>query len=106
MAYFGNKRQEVENIYIEIKEDLLKCDKIIEPYAGTSAMSYYISTLHPKRFTYIINDNNPHLINLYKIMKSKNDILKFETEIYKMMTPYPTKEEYKRHITNIQKSFK
>ena len=66
MPYFGNKRQEVEKIYEEIKEDLLNDEikTIIEPYCGSSSISYYISTLHPKRFKYILNDNNKKLIEL------------------------------------------
>ena len=97
MPYFGNKRSEVEKIYNEIKDDLLNDEIkiIIEPYCGSSAMSYYISTLHPKRFSYILNDNNKKLIELYKIAKSKKKLKEFEKRILEIMTPYPTtKEEY------------
>jgi site-specific DNA-adenine methylase len=44
---------------------------IVEPFCGTS-MSYYIHTLHPLEFKYILNDNNQHLIELYNILKTKD----------------------------------
>jgi len=78
-SYAGNKRQEVEKIYENL--DLSNIDTIIEPFCGTSALSYYISTLHPKKFKYILNDNNKLLIELYKILKDDKETLLFETKI-------------------------
>lgn len=100
IPYAGNKRQEVEIIYENIKKEILNEDikTIIEPFCGTSALSYYISTLHPKRFNYILNDNNKFLIELYKILKSEKKTKKFEKSVLKKITPYPTKEEYKKII--------
>ena len=46
MSYSGNKREEVENIYNLI--DFNNIATIVEPFCGTCAMSYYISTKHPK----------------------------------------------------------
>ena len=62
IPYFGNKRMEVENLYNVIKDKLDEVDIIIEPFCGSSAMSYYISTQHPKKIKYILNDNNKKLI--------------------------------------------
>jgi len=41
MPYFGNKRTEVSIIYKHL--DLNNITTIIEPYAGSAAISYYIS---------------------------------------------------------------
>ena len=67
-SYSGNKRLEVENLYSKLKLDDIKT--IVETNCGTSALSYYISTLHPKQFNYILNDNCEMLIDLYNMLKS------------------------------------
>lgn len=76
ISYFGNKRQEVELIYNEIKDDIKDVKYIVEPFCGSSALSYYISLKHPKKYTYVLNDNNKHLIELYEIMKDENKLNK------------------------------
>jgi site-specific DNA-adenine methylase len=78
-SYSGNKRDEVEKIYPNL--DLSNIDTIIEPYCGTAALSYYISTLHPKKFKYILNDNDKLLTQLYNILKDDKQTLLFETKI-------------------------
>lgn len=81
-GYAGNKRDEVEKIYSEI--DFTNVKHIIEPFSGTCALSYYISTLHPKTFTYHINDNNKCLIELYNILKSKTKTNKLNKDFNKL----------------------
>ena len=66
IPYDGNKRREVEGLYNQIKDKLDNIDTIVEPFCGTSAFSYYLSLKHPKRFKYILNDNNHHLLSLYQ----------------------------------------
>lgn len=100
-AYVGNKRDEVEKImeiikpYLEtfgttcIMEPNAKPKTyynltIVEPFAGSSAISYYISTLYPGKFKYILNDNNKKLIDLYKLVKSKK-YKKLENSINKLV---------------------
>ena len=65
-SYAGNKRQEVEVIYKHLLLD--EIDTIVEPFMGTAAMSYYISTQHPLRYRYILSDIDPMLIALYRAM--------------------------------------
>jgi site-specific DNA-adenine methylase len=79
LSYAGNKRQEVEKIRENINLDNI--DTIIEPFCGSSALSYYISTLEPLRYKYILNDNNDMLIKLYKIMKNEEDLIKFQLDV-------------------------
>jgi hypothetical protein len=70
-GYSGNKRTEFKNIYNEF----LKIDKeikyIVEPFCGTSAFSYFLSLINPKKYTYILNDNNKYLIELYETAKDE-----------------------------------
>lgn len=67
--YAGNKRTEVKEIYKAL--DFTNIKYICEPFCGTSAVSYYISLLNPKKYIYILNDIDKHLITLYNVMKDK-----------------------------------
>lgn len=98
IPYFGNKRQEVERIYNEIKDELPKYKTIIEPFCGSSALSYYISTKHPKQFKYIINDNNENLIKLYKLSKNKEEFDSMVDELVKIKDIAINKEEYNKIV--------
>jgi len=79
LPYAGNKRNEVDEIFKHINFE--KKTVIIEPYCGTSAMSYYISKMYPKQYNYILNDNNNLLLELYKIMKDEEKTDNFNKEI-------------------------
>lgn len=67
MSYTGNKRGEVERILENI--DLTNITTIIEPFCGSSALSYYIHTQYPNKFKYILNDNDHNLMKLYQMGK-------------------------------------
>lgn len=69
IPYSGNKRQEVETIHESLNLDGI--ETIIEPFCGTSAMSFYLSQLYPKRFKYILNDLDENLMELYAVMKDE-----------------------------------
>jgi site-specific DNA-adenine methylase len=99
MAYAGNKREEVEVIYDNI--NFTNINTIIEPYAGTCAISYYISTKHPKQFTYILNDLNKNMYRLYNILKNKDEIIKFEKEVNDVAKTIINKDTYKDAIKNM-----
>lgn len=84
MSYFGNKRMEVENFYNSIKDNLNDIDTIIEPFCGSSALSYYISLQHPLKFKYILNDNDKYLIELYKIVIDEKKFNEFILKLNKI----------------------
>ena len=94
----GNKREEVERLYNNI--DLTNIKTIVEPFCGSSAFSYYISTLHPKKFNYILNDNDEHLIYLYNLFKNKELIIQTEKEINETMEKIKNKLDYDTQIKN------
>jgi site-specific DNA-adenine methylase len=78
-GYAGNKREEVERIFNLLKLSNIKI--IIEPFCGTCALSYYISLQSPKKYKYIINDNDKKLIELFKLAQNKK---KFDIFIKKI----------------------
>lgn len=84
IPYTGNKREEVEIIYENIKPYIDEKKIIIEPFCGSSAISYYISLQQPKKYKYILNDLDENLIELYKIMKDEDKFKKFVDEINKL----------------------
>jgi len=101
ISYFGNKRNEVEMLYDLMKDDIINKTTIIEPFCGSSAFSYYISTKHPKQFKYILNDNNKYLIELYLILQDEtksNEFIKrmnkIHADIFKKSTPEERKNKY------------
>jgi site-specific DNA-adenine methylase len=72
ISYPGNKRNEVQNVeFIHDIKNLKNIKTICEPFAGTAAFSYYLSTLYPKKFKYILNDIDSNLIELYKTIKNE-----------------------------------
>jgi len=86
--YVGNKRKEIKDILPLI--NLENITTIIEPFAGSSAMSYYISTQYPKRFKYILNDNDKINYDMFKV--SREPILsdEFNDKINKIINKFNT----------------
>ena len=50
MGYAGNKRNECEGLYNEVKDKLSNIKTIIEPFCGTSSFSFYLSLKHPIKY--------------------------------------------------------
>ena len=91
--YFGNKREEVVKIYSMI--DMDKYDTIVEPFCGSSAISYYIWTKNKDRnIKYILNDNNKNLIELYKICMDEEKTIQFQNEVNELRVRTDSKEKY------------
>jgi len=77
ISYSGNKRNEVVEIYDNINFE--NVDTIIEPFCGTSAISYYIWLKHPN-MKFILNDSNIFLKEMYDIFQDDELINEFENE--------------------------
>jgi len=92
-SYVGNKRDEVGIIHDKIKNKLDGIKTIVEPFCGSSAFSFFISTLYPKRFNYILNDNNENLVKLYHIAQNKNKFEKLVKQL-KIILKDLNKEKY------------
>ena len=75
--YFGSKRKEMKGLYPYL--DFTNIDTIIEPYAGSCAISFYISQ-QKQGLTYILNDNNPYLKEMYEILIDEEKTINFQNE--------------------------
>lgn len=93
--YVGNKRKEIKDILPLIDLDNIKY--IIEPFAGSSAMSYYISTQYPKKFKYILNDNDKINISLYNISRDTERTEEFNENINKLI------EEFNKYTDDVNR---
>jgi site-specific DNA-adenine methylase len=95
IPYTGNKRREVEIIYKNLK--LYNITTIIEPFCGSCALSYYISTQQPNKFKYVLNDLDKYLIELINIMKHETQYKEFITKIINLCfedDKFISKEKY------------
>lgn len=90
--YVGNKRNETPRIYESMNFKGIKT--IVEPFCGSCAMSFYISTKHPKIFKYVLNDNNKHLISMLKICSVPEELQAFEEKINEVAKSLTSKEIY------------
>ena len=97
ISYAGNKRQEVKTIYDTI--DFTNIKTIVEPFAGTSAMSFYIST-QQKNLNYVLNDNNEYLYDMFNIIRDDDALSKFENKINNEILPLikNNKESYNKYL--------
>ena len=87
-SYVGNKRKEIKDILPFINLDNITT--ILEPFAGSSAMSYYISTQYPNRFKYILNDNDKINYDLYNISRDEERTENFNNQINKLIDEFNT----------------
>jgi len=91
--YVGNKRNEIIDFYKYL--DFEGITTIIEPFCGSSAMSYYIAQKHPGKFKYILNDNNEILLRLYNTFKDEPGIDKLNEEINYFIDDFNSYEDDK-----------
>lgn len=103
--YVGNKRKELLFLNTFGFANLIEnTDIIIEPFCGSCAFSYqfyyyYEKNRNDKKYKYILNDNNPLLIELLTILKSQELTDKMLIEV-KTMLQTMDKEKY----VNIRKN--
>lgn len=100
ISYFGNKRNEVKDI-VQCIPKLETYKKIIEPFCGSCAISYYIWTLYPDK-EFILNDNNIYLKEMYDIIKDDDKIKEFEDYIngFCMDNVLDSKDHYVSFLKN------
>ena len=103
-SYCGNKRDEVEKLYTLLKLDDVNI--IVEPFCGTCAFSYYLSTRHPKKYKYILNDYNKLLTEILLIVKDEEKMNEFEEKINHHVVEInklKNKDERKQYYSSIKK---
>jgi site-specific DNA-adenine methylase len=102
IPYKGNKREETKHISKEF--NLNDVDYIVEPFCGSSAVSYALSKLYPNRFTYILNDNSKYLIRLYNILKEEHTTNYFKVCLDIVMRNM-NKEKYKNMADDVYRFY-
>jgi hypothetical protein len=69
IPYAGNKRNEYKSIKDFIKFDGIQ--NIIEPFCGTSAISFNIWLEYGDKFNYYLNDNSADINLIYNLIKNE-----------------------------------
>ena len=97
-SYLGNKRNETKQFLDNIKLDGIK--NIIEPFCGTSAISFSIWLNNKdKNFNYYLNDSDKKLIEVYELMKNET-IEEIEKKINEFGDNIHNKEEWTNEFKN------
>lgn len=103
IPYYGNKRQEVNEIYEFIKHKLDDIEYIVEPFCGTSAFSYFLSLKHPGKFKYILNDNNKFIYKLYTMSQAERE--ETQMKLMELKGRINNKDDYVRELKDWDKDF-
>ena len=85
-TYLGNKRNEFKHIN-NVMDDIDNYDTIIEPFCGTSAISFNIWLKHPNK-KFILNDNNGNNEDILKTDIDPFYLKKINEEINIGFTPF------------------
>ena len=93
ISYHGNKRKDYHEFKDNICYDNVK--NIIEPFAGSCAISYNIWKIHKDKFSYHLNDLDSNLYNMYKILKEEDIDYIFEN-INKVKDNIHSKEDFEK----------
>lgn len=81
-SYAGNKRAEVVSIHDNSGIALLPdIDTIVEPFCGSAAFSYYMSTRYPGKYKYHLNDNDEVLTGVYRALMTREGTATLQAEI-------------------------
>ena len=99
-AYSGNKRNECD---ILIDDIILKYDNkdinIIEPFCGSSSLSFKIWLLDKNKNNYYLNDNDIKLMQIYELFKNET-IEKINEELKTINDKIRNKEEWNNYYKN------
>lgn len=68
-SYSGNKRKEYK--YFKDYINLKGVKNIIEPFCGSSSISFNIWLEHKDKYNYYLNDNSEYLYKVYKVIKEE-----------------------------------
>lgn len=103
MSYYGNKRTEYK-YFISNLDDINKYSIIIEPFCGSSALSFNIWKDNPnKDIKFYLNDNDKDLIEIYNLIKTDTpeNIL---DQLNKILKTIPDKEIFLREFKKPDKT--
>lgn len=100
-SYHGNKRQEYKH-FAEVA-DYTGIQNIIEPFCGSSAISFNIWLEHGDKFKYYLNDNDDMLMKVYQLIKDEtaDEIVR---KVQEIRLSVRSVEEFNRISKNIDKN--
>lgn len=89
IPYAGNKRREIDEIFkvLDFEKEIF-----IEPFCGSSAISFEIHKKFPNKKFYL-NDKNKELIKIYQVLKN-TDYLEIEKKINDIIQTVECKEDF------------
>jgi site-specific DNA-adenine methylase len=90
-CYLGNKRNESQHFLKHVNLD--NVSNIIEPFCGSSAISFAIWLEHKDKFNYYLNDSDKKLIEVYNVLKNET-IEYIEEKINIIANSIHNKEEW------------
>ena len=99
-SYPGNKRNEFQYLN-NVIEDIDKYETIIEPFCGSSAISFNIWLNHPNK-KFILNDNNNDLMKVYNLIKNEN-IETIKNGLLNIKSSIDNKDTFKKFCDNFKK---
>jgi site-specific DNA-adenine methylase len=101
ISYHGNKKDDYHKFKKNINYEGI--NTIIEPFCGTSAISFNIWKEYGDKFTYHLNDLDGDLYNIYKLLKEENidDIFDKINDVKKKIT---SKEDFNILFKNSNKT--
>lgn len=91
----GNKRREFK--YIENHLSLDNKINIIEPFCGSSAISFGLWLKHGNKFNYYLNDLDEDLFKIYEVIKN-DDIDELYDKLNNIISQSNTKETFKEMV--------
>lgn len=87
-SYPGNKRKECDNLLNHISDEKI----IIEPFCGTSALSFYHYRKHKnENIKYFLSDMSDELASVYKLLKEET-VENIEYNVSQYFEPFENKE--------------
>lgn len=95
-SYIGSKYKEIPQLSEWLPTD--NKTKIIEPFAGSAAISYHLWTLGFRDI--IISDRDPFLIELWNRVSNEETRIKLIKDLTKIVNKITNKEEYMTMIRN------
>ena len=100
-SYPGNKRNEFQYLN-NVIDDIDKYETIIEPFCGSSAISFNIWLNHPNK-KFILNDNNNDLMKVYNLIKNEN-IETIKNGLLNIKSSIDNKDTFKKFCDNFKKN--
>jgi site-specific DNA-adenine methylase len=100
-SYKGNKRNEIENIINNI--DFKNKKNIVEPFTGSSAMSFGIWKKYGNQFNYYLNDIDEKVVKVHNLLRNET-IQNIEDNVNRVRQDVLSQEDKKEFHKSINEN--